>query len=146
MHNQLYHWKFRNKLWFKVQNQPYRRECRINFMILSAESVILKVQSCACATRLRSVIYHIWAVTWDFQQCGQRFFFSSRAEILPHSQWNLGDFFPNFEERNPNLNFLTFFLKIGIFIQWPLTSYMLTIYIHCILFLLQFDGKSMCHC
>ena len=31
------------------------------------------------------------------------FFMFSGAEIRPHSQWNLGDFFPNF-----------FFLKIGI--------------------------------
>ena len=31
-------------------------------------------------------------------------------------KWNLGDFFPNFEKKNPNLkNF--FFMKIGIFIQ-----------------------------
>ena len=46
----------------------------------------------------------------------------SGAEIRPHSQWNLGDFFPNFE-KNPDLQktfFLRlgfFFLKIGIFIQ-----------------------------
>ena len=53
-----------------------------------------------------------------YMSCDMRFptmwpeiFFSSRAEILPHSQWNLGDFFPNFEERNPNLNFLTFFFE-----------------------------------
>ena len=30
------------------------------------------------------------------------FLVSSGAEIWPHSKWNLGDFFPNFE-KNPNL-------------------------------------------
>ena len=48
----------------------------------------------------------------------------SGAEIWPHSQWNLGDFFPNFEEKNLNLQkkkkFV--FLKIGIFIQSPHTQ------------------------
>ena len=39
----------------------------------------------------------------------------SGAEIQSHTQWNLGDLFPNFEKNTPNLHF--FFWKIGIFIQ-----------------------------
>ena len=62
------------------------------------------------------------------------------AGIFLCSQWNLGDFFPILK-KNPNLKKIYFFLKIEIFIQSPHTSYMVTIYYHCILFLLQFNGK-----
>ena len=55
------------------------------------------------------------------------------AEIRPHSQWNLGDFFPNFE-KNPNLPkkkknffFFFFFLKNEIFLQLTHTIYMVTL-------------------
>ena len=41
----------------------------------------------------------------------------SRAEIWPDSQYNLGDFFPNFEKTNPQSSNL----KIGIFIKSPHT-------------------------
>ena len=43
------------------------------------------------------------------------------AEIQPHSQWNLGDFFPNFEKKSQSSIFF-YFLKIWIFIQSPNTQ------------------------
>ena len=51
----------------------------------------------------------------------------SGAEIWPHSQWNLYDFFPNFENISIFKNKNFFFLNIGIFIQSDThTSYMVT--------------------
>ena len=47
------------------------------------------------------------------------FFVYSGAEIQPHSQWNLGDFFPNFDFFLEDCD--TFF-KIGIFIQSSCTD------------------------
>ena len=44
----------------------------------------------------------------------------SGAEIRPHSQLNLGDFFPNFEEKNPNLQILT---KYDIIMHYTVTNF-----------------------
>ena len=56
----------------------------------------------------------------------------SGAETRSHSQWNLGDPFPNFVKKN-NIKIIIF-LKIGIFIQSPHTQ---AIYFN-ILFLIHF--------
>ena len=60
-----------------------------------------------------SLMMHLILVFKDF------FFAFSGAQIRPHSQWNLGAFFPNFEKKSqsppPPLQF--FFLNIGISIQ-----------------------------
>ena len=60
------------------------------------------------------------------------FFAFSGVEIRPHSQCNLGAFFPNFEKKFPffktkKTNIFPFcFLKIGISIQSTHTSYTVT--------------------
>ena len=58
------------------------------------------------------------------------FFVFSGAEIRPHSQWNLGDFFFQILKNKSQSKKIFFFLKIGIFIQLThtrtRTSYMLT--------------------
>ena len=61
------------------------------------------------------------------------------AEIRMHSQWNLGDYFPNFEKKSQSLKKFFFFLKIGIFIQSTYTHKL-----HGDV-LLQFNGNSMCN-
>ena len=47
-------------------------------------------------------------------------------------KWKLGDFFPNFEQKIPILKKVSFFF-LRIFTHH--TSYMVTIYYHCILFI-----------
>ena len=61
----------------------------------------------------------------------------SGAKMWPHSQWNLGAFFPILK-KNPNLQ-KEFFLKIGIFIQ-STNTHMLHGDI-----LLQLNDNSMCN-
>ena len=60
----------------------------------------------------------------------------SGAEIQPHSQWNLGDFFPQFLKKQNNPNLQKKFFEIGIFIQSPHTRKL-----HGDI-LLQFNGNS----
>ena len=59
-----------------------------------------------------------------------------RGEIQPQTQWNLGALFHNFEKKIPN-----FLFEDSDFTH---TSYMVTFYYHCILFLIQFNGNSIC--
>ena len=51
----------------------------------------------------------------------------SGAEVQPNSQWNLGDFFPNFEKKSKSSKKFFFSFEIGIFIQSTHTSYMVMI-------------------
>ena len=44
------------------------------------------------------------------------FFVFSGAEILPHCQWNLGDFFPNFEKKIPIFKKKDYFFEDSDFI------------------------------
>ena len=70
-------------------------------------------------------------------------FFSvfSGAEIRPFTQWNLGDFSPNIKKKS---QFSIFFFFFFFFEDWDFHSVTThTSYYHCILFLLQFDSKSM---
>ena len=74
----------------------------------------------------------------------QGFFYIQGPKFGPIPNQIKVTFFPNFEKNHV----LIFFL----FEDWDFhsvtthTSYMMTIYYHCILFLLQyFDGKSMCN-
>ena len=69
------------------------------------------------------------------------FLCSQGSKFNPKSQWKLEDFLPTLK-KNPNLpkkkkNKKNFFWKIGIFIQSPHTSYMVT-------FSFNFMAKSMC--
>ena len=70
----------------------------------------------------------------------------SGAEIRPHSQWNLGDF-SQFWKTIPIIKKKIFFFEDCDFHSATThTGYMVTIYYHWILFLLQyFDSKSMCN-
>ena len=68
------------------------------------------------------------------------FWVSPGAEIWPHFQWNLGDFFPNFGKKN------IFYEDWDFHSVNTHTSYMVTFYYHCILFFLQFNGNSMFIC
>ena len=58
----------------------------------------------------------------------------SGAEIQPHSQWNLGDFFPNFEKKIPS----SIILRLGFSFSQH------THKLHGDI-LLQFSGNSMCN-
>ena len=75
------------------------------------------------------IYIHSWICKWCvYDMCSGIFLVFSGAEIRPHSQWNLGDFFSQFWKKNPNLQkkkyffFIFFFFKIGIFIQAPHTQ------------------------
>ena len=74
---------------------------------------------------------------------------SSGAEIRPLSQWDLGDFFPQFEKKisKKKKNFFFFFLEFSL-------SQHTHVYIHKLhgdnllslnLIFLQFNGNSMCN-
>ena len=83
-----------------------------------------------------------------------RFFYPTHTlmvrfqDFFLHFQLNLVTFFP-FLKKNPNLpkkKKIFFFEDCDFHSVTTHTSYMMTIYSHCILFLLQFfDGKGMCN-